>query len=83
MLHHIKNTLITTGDQDLFLFRGTPRRILELAERFPDTVVVLRYNTTIDDISEIVDEYPAGEMIDVYVISEPRDSLLIKLAYNS
>lgn len=82
-LHHIKNTLIGTGDEELFLFRATVQEVIELSKKFPNVKIIIRANTTASSVTELYPTYHLEDQISVYIISNSSDSMLIKLAYNS
>ena len=80
-LQHIKNTLITDQELDLFLMVDRGYIIAQLLSEYPNTVAISRKNSTeiniIDQITQDSDAYYS-----VYLLVDPRDAVIIKLSYN-
>jgi hypothetical protein len=83
VLKHLKNTLISTTDRDLFLLSATASQIHDLVSKFPRVQIISRANTTAKTITELLNFFHPEDQVDVYVIADPVDSMLIKLAYNN
>lgn len=80
-LQHIRNTLITDQELDLFLMVDRGYVIVQLLSEYPNTIAISRKNSTeIDIVDQIAQD--VNSHYSVYLLVDPRDAVIIKLSYN-
>ena len=76
---HIKNTLISAGDRQLFTAYTTRTELEKFIAAFPDTKIFVHSDCKSSDKNELLANIYG--QTDVYIIASVKDSMLIKIAY--
>ena len=76
---HIKNTLISTGDSQLFTACTNKIELTKFAEAFPDTKIFVHDDCKSDNQHQLI--LNLYNETDVYIVASLKDSMLIKIAY--
>ena len=76
---HIKNTLINSGDNYLFTATTNQQDLIRFIESFPDTKILIHGDCKSQSTVELVDNM--NSLDGIYIIAEPKDAMLIKIAY--